>query len=75
MNALNTHPYRSKPPRSAATRGMIVITASASAAMKVVLSTRPVVSPRCSGAHSPGAEPLMAEPLMAEPLMAESRGA
>ena len=62
MNALNTQPYKSSPPRSAATRGMIVITASASTATKVVLSTSPVVSPRCSGAHSPEDERLTAEP-------------
>ena len=41
MNALNTQPYRERPPRSRATTGMTVTTASASDAMKVMVSTRP----------------------------------
>ena len=53
MNALNTHPYRSSPPRSLATTGMTVTTARASEAMKVMVSTRPVVSVRRAGAHRP----------------------
>src|SRR5438445_12951335 len=55
MKALNTHPYRFRPPRSRATCGMIVITASASAAMNVVVSTSPVVRLRRWGAHRPSA--------------------
>ena len=42
MNPLNTQPYRLRPPRSCATRGMIVSTARASTAMNVVVSTSPV---------------------------------
>src|SRR5439155_20766820 len=40
-------------PRSGATRGMIVSTARASAAMKVVVSTSPVVRARRCGAQRP----------------------
>ena len=63
MNALNTHPYRSSPPRSRATTGMTVTTASASEAMKVIVRTRPVVSVRRCGAHSPSAAGMGSEAL------------
>ena len=53
MKALNTQPYRSRPPRSRATSGMTVTTASASEAMKVMVSTRPAVSARRGPDHSP----------------------
>jgi hypothetical protein len=53
MNPLNTQPYRRSPPRSLATTGITVTTASASEATKVIVSTRPVVSARRCGAHSP----------------------
>ena len=53
MNPLNTQPYRLRPPRSCATRGMIVSTARASAATNVVVSTSPVVSARCCGLQRP----------------------
>ena len=53
MNALNTQPYRRNPPRSRATTGITVTTASASDATKVIVSTSPAVSARACGAHSP----------------------
>jgi len=57
MNPLNTQPYRRRPPRSRATTGMTVTTASASDATKVIVRTRPVVSARRCGAHKPGTRP------------------
>ena len=53
MNAVNTQPYSHSPPSSRATTGMTVTTASASAATKVMASTRPAVSARFGGAHKP----------------------
>src|SRR5580700_9666216 len=53
MNALNTQPYRSRPPSWRATMGMTVTTASASEAMNVIVSTRPVTSARYCGTHRP----------------------
>src|SRR5215470_1424364 len=58
MKPLNTQPYRRSPPRSCAATGITVTTASASAATKVIVRTRPVVSARCCGANSPGAPSL-----------------
>ncbi len=57
MNALNTQPYSDSPPRSRATTGITVTTASASDATKVIVRTRPAVSARRCGAHSPRARP------------------
>ena len=57
MNPLNTQPYRRRPPRSLATTGITVTTASASDATKVIVRTRPTVSARRCGAHSPGTWP------------------
>jgi len=57
MNPLNTQPYRRSPPRSRATTGMTVTTASASDATKVMVRTRPAVSARRCGAHRPGTRP------------------
>src|SRR5580704_8135604 len=53
MNPLNTQPYRRSPPRSRATTGMTVTTASASDATKVTVRTRPTVSARRCGAINP----------------------
>jgi hypothetical protein len=53
MNALNTQPSRDRPPRSRATSGMTVTTASASEAMNVMVRARPVVSARRWPAHRP----------------------
>ena len=53
MNALNTQPYSHSPPRSRATTGMMVTTASASAATNVMASTSPAVNARLGGAHKP----------------------
>src|SRR5215471_12560570 len=55
MNPLNTQPYRRSPPRSCAATGITVTTASASAATKVIVRTRPVVSARRCGTNSPSA--------------------
>jgi hypothetical protein len=57
MNPLNTQPYRRSPPRSRATTGITVTTASASDATKVMVRTRPAVSARRCGAQSPRARP------------------
>src|SRR5262252_1865333 len=57
MNALNTQPYRRRPPRSWAATGITVTTASASDATKVIDRTRPAVSPRVGGAQSPRTRP------------------
>src|SRR4051794_27562481 len=43
------------PPRSSATTGITVTTASASDATKMIVITRPSVSDRRSGAHRPSA--------------------
>src|SRR5689334_19203991 len=59
MNPLKTQPYRRSPPRSLATTGITVTTASASEATKVIVSTRPVVSARRCGAHSPPPTPVL----------------
>ena len=53
MKPLKTQPYRRSPPRSRATTGITVTTASASEATKVIVSTSPMVSARRGGAHSP----------------------
>src|SRR5579859_7136003 len=53
MNPLNTQPYRRRPPRSRATTGMTVTTASASDATKVTVRTKPTVIARRCGAISP----------------------
>ncbi len=53
MNPLNTQPYSRSPPRSRATTGITVTTASASDATKVMVRTRPRVSALVCGAHSP----------------------
>src|SRR5436190_2961665 len=52
--AENTRPYSSSPPRSLATIGIAVVTASASAATSVMVRTRPTVSGRRSGDQRPG---------------------
>src|SRR4051794_2054162 len=52
-NAENTRPYSSRPPRSAATIGIAVETAKASAATRVIVRTSPTVSGRRSADHSP----------------------
>ena len=52
-NAENTSPYSSSPPSSRATIGMAVVTASASAATRVIVRTSPTVSGRRFGDHSP----------------------
>src|SRR5258705_2198287 len=51
--AENTRPYSSSPPRSLATIGIAVDTASASAATSVIVRTIPTVSGRRSGDHRP----------------------
>src|SRR5437763_3341992 len=51
-NALNTHPYRRRPPRSLASTGTAGATARASDATNVMVRTSPSVSARCSGAHN-----------------------
>ncbi len=53
--ALNTNPYRLRPPRSRATRGITVMTASASAATNVIVAVRPPVRGRRSAVHRPSA--------------------
>src|SRR5215469_9579989 len=53
--ALNTHPYRRRFPRWRPTTGKMVAMASASNATKVTASTRPTVSRRRAGAHTPPA--------------------
>src|SRR5204863_198800 len=75
MKPLNTHPYRLRSPRSRSTWGMIVNTASASAAMNVIMSTRPVVMLRRSGDHRPagsedarGGDPLAQRGLVGDQL-------
>lgn len=57
MNALNAQPYKRSPPRSLATTGITVTTASASDATKVTVRTRPAVSARVCGAQSPRSRP------------------
>src|SRR5512146_2410262 len=52
-NAEKTRPYRSSPPRSRATMTAAVPTASASAATRVMVRTRPRVRDRRAGDHSP----------------------
>ena len=53
MKAVNTQPYSSRPFSSSATIGMIVETASASKATRVIVRTSPTVRPRRPGDHSP----------------------
>src|SRR5580704_7840398 len=69
MKPLNTQPYRRRPPRSRATTGMTVTTASASDATNVMVRTRPTVSARRCGAISPPTPPSPIQPLrLARPL-------
>ena len=56
MNALNTQPYSRRSPRWRLTTGSTVAMASASKATRVTASTRPIVSDRRSGAHTPPGE-------------------
>jgi hypothetical protein len=62
MKPLNTQPYNRSPPRSRATTGITVTTASASEATKVIVRTRPAVSARRCGAQSPGTWPSLIDP-------------
>jgi hypothetical protein len=53
MKAANTQPYRPRLPNSFCAAGSAVLTASASKAIRVTSSTKPIVMARRDAAHNP----------------------